>query len=79
MFVVVTARFRLLYVVVVLGYEQRNVIHINVTPNSTRGRLARQITKVSLGHCAATATTMLWPQPPVQRIPPAWAACTLKI
>src|SRR5712664_850477 len=43
MFVVVTARFQLLYAVVVLGHERRNVIHFDVTPNPTQAWLARQI------------------------------------
>jgi hypothetical protein len=37
--------FRLLYALVVLGHERRNVIHFNVTPNPTQGWLARQITE----------------------------------
>ena len=36
MFVVVTATFRLLYAMVVLGHERRKVIHFNVTPNPTQ-------------------------------------------
>ena len=45
MFVVVTARFQLLYALVVLGHERRKVIHFDVTPNPTQGWLARQITE----------------------------------
>src|ERR1700720_1601213 len=45
MFVVVTARFRLLYALVVLGHERRKVIHFDVTQNPTQGWLARQITE----------------------------------
>ncbi len=45
MFVVVTATFRLLYALVVLGHERRKVIHFDVTPNPTQGWLARQITE----------------------------------
>ena len=45
MFVVVTATFRLLYALVVLGHERRNVIHFSVTPNPTQAWLARQITE----------------------------------
>jgi transposase InsO family protein len=45
MFVVVTATFRLLYVMVVLGHERRKVIHFDVTPNPTQVWLARQITE----------------------------------
>ncbi|MGE0653574.1 MAG: integrase core domain-containing protein [Alphaproteobacteria bacterium] len=44
-FVVVTATFRLLYAMVVLGHERRKVIHFDVTPNPTQGWLARQITE----------------------------------
>jgi putative transposase len=45
MFVVVTATFRLLYALVVLGHERRKVFHFDVTPNPTQGWLARQITE----------------------------------
>jgi len=45
MVVVVTATFRLLYALVVLGHERRKVIHFEVTPNPTQGWLARQITE----------------------------------
>ena len=43
MFVVVTARFQILYALVVLGHGRRKVIHFDVTPNPTQGWLARQI------------------------------------
>jgi hypothetical protein len=45
MFVVVTATFRLLYALVVLGHQRRKVIHFDVTQNPTQGWLARQITE----------------------------------
>jgi putative transposase len=45
MFVVVTATFRLLYAVVVLGHERRKVIHFDVTLNPTQAWLARQVTE----------------------------------
>jgi putative transposase len=45
MFVVVTATYRLLYGMVVLGHERRKVIHFDVTPNPTQAWLARQITE----------------------------------
>ncbi|MEI6203365.1 MAG: integrase core domain-containing protein [Enhydrobacter sp.] len=45
MFVVVTATFRLLYALVVLGHERRKVIHFDVTPNPTQAWLARQTTE----------------------------------
>ena len=45
MFVVVTARLRLLYALVVLGHERRKVIHFDVTQNPTQVWLARQITE----------------------------------
>jgi putative transposase len=45
MFVVVTARFQLLYALLVLGHERRKVIHFDVTQNPTQGWLARQITE----------------------------------
>ena len=43
MFVVVTARFQLLYALLVLGHERRKVIHFDVTQNPTQVWLARQI------------------------------------
>src|SRR5712675_2027883 len=45
MFVVVTARFQILYALLVLGHERRKVIHFDVTRNPTQGWLARQITE----------------------------------
>jgi putative transposase len=45
LFVVVTARFQLLYALVVLGHKRRKVIHFDVTRNPTQGWLARQITE----------------------------------
>jgi hypothetical protein len=45
LFVVVTARFQLLYTLVVLGHERRKVIHFDVTRNPIQGWLARQITE----------------------------------
>jgi transposase InsO family protein len=45
MFLVVTAKFQLLYALVVLGHERRTVIHFDVTRNPTQGWLARQITE----------------------------------
>src|SRR6266436_4490709 len=48
MFVVVTARFQLLYALVALGHERRKVIHFDVTQNPTQVWLARQITEAFL-------------------------------
>ena len=45
MFVVVTATFRLLYALVVLGHDRRKVIHFEVTENPTQNWLARQLTE----------------------------------
>ena len=42
MFVVVTARFQLLYALLVLGHERREVIHFDVTQNPTQVWLAPQ-------------------------------------
>ena len=42
MFVAVTATFQLLYALLVLGHERRNVIHFDVTQNPTQVWLARQ-------------------------------------
>src|SRR5206468_10398256 len=43
MFVVVTATFRLLYALIVLGHDRRRVIHFEVTENPTQDWLARQM------------------------------------
>jgi transposase InsO family protein len=45
MFVVVTATFRLLYAMIVLGHDRRRVIHFDVTQNPTQIWLARQVTE----------------------------------
>src|SRR5271170_3850393 len=45
MFVVVTAAFRLLYVIVIFGHARRRIIHLNVTDHPTGGWLSRQITE----------------------------------
>jgi len=45
MFVVVTATFRLLYALIVLGHDRRKVIHFEVTENPTQDWLARQMTE----------------------------------
>jgi putative transposase len=45
MFVVVTATFRLLYALIVLGHDRRKVIHFEVTENPTQDWLARQLTE----------------------------------
>jgi hypothetical protein len=45
MFVVVTAKFQILYALLVLGHERRKVIHFDVTQNPTQVWLARQITE----------------------------------
>jgi hypothetical protein len=45
MFVVVTARFQLLYALIVLGHERRAIIHFDVTQNPTQVWLARRMTE----------------------------------
>jgi putative transposase len=45
MFVVVTATFRLLYTVIILGHDRRKVIHFDGTQNPTQVWLARQMTE----------------------------------
>jgi putative transposase len=45
MFVVATATFRLLYAVIVLGYDRRKIIHFVVTAHPTQDWLARQMTE----------------------------------
>ena len=62
MFLVVTAKFQLLYALVVLGHERRTVIHFDVTQNPTQVWLARQITEAfpwpspRLAFCCEIAT-----------------------
>ena len=45
MFIVVTATFRLLYALIVLGHDRRKVIHFEVTENPNQDWLARQMTE----------------------------------
>jgi len=45
MFVVATATFRILYVVIILDHNRRRVIHFDVTRNPTQAWLAQQITE----------------------------------
>ena len=45
MFVVTTATFRLLYALIVLSLDRRQVVHFAVTANPTQDWLARQITE----------------------------------
>jgi hypothetical protein len=45
MFVVVSATFRLLYTVIILGHNRRKVIHFDVTQNPTQVWLAHQMTE----------------------------------
>src|SRR6202165_5349783 len=45
MFVVATAKFLLLYALIVLGHDRRRIIHFDVTQNPTQVWLSRQITE----------------------------------
>jgi hypothetical protein len=45
MFVVATATFRLLYTLIVLSLDRRQVVHFEVTPNPTQSWLSRQMTE----------------------------------
>jgi hypothetical protein len=45
MFVVTTATFRLLYVLIALNLDRRRVVHFAVTPNPTQDWLSRQLTE----------------------------------
>ena len=45
MFVVVSATFRLLYALIVLGHDRRRVMHFNVTQYPTQAWLSRQLTE----------------------------------
>jgi hypothetical protein len=52
MFVVVTARFQLLYALVVLGHERRKVIHFDVTHHRS-GQSSVQIIEVRQPHTSS--------------------------
>ena len=45
MFVVATATFQILYVLIVLSHDRRKVVHFEVTENPTQDWLARQMTE----------------------------------
>jgi putative transposase len=45
MFIVVSATFRLLYVLIVLRHDRRKTVHFDVSPHPTQHWLARQITE----------------------------------
>src|SRR5260370_42509051 len=45
MFVVVSASFRLLYVMIILAHDRRKIVRFQVTRNQTAGWLARQVTE----------------------------------
>ena len=45
MFVVASASFRLLYVMIILTHDRRRIVRFDVTRNPTAGWLARQITE----------------------------------
>ncbi len=45
MFVVVSASFRLLYVMVILAHDRRKIVRFDVTRHPTAGWLARQVTE----------------------------------
>jgi transposase InsO family protein len=45
MFVVASASFRLLYVMIILAHDRRTIVRFDVTRNPTAGWLARQITE----------------------------------
>src|ERR1022692_2737254 len=45
MFVVASASFRLLYVMIILAHDRRRIVRFDVTRNPTAGWLARQVTE----------------------------------
>jgi putative transposase len=45
MFVVASASFRLLYVMIILAHDRRRIVRFEVTPNPTAGWLSRQVTE----------------------------------
>ena len=45
MFVVASASFRLLYVMIILAHDRRKIMRFDVIRNPTAGRLARQVTE----------------------------------
>src|SRR5208337_687836 len=56
MFVVVSASFRLLYVMIILAHDRRTIVRFDVTRNPTAGWLARQVTDAF--PCAASCHRM---------------------
>ena len=45
MFVVASASFRLLYVMIILAHDRRKIMRFDVTPRPTAGWLSRQVTE----------------------------------
>jgi len=45
MFVVASASFRLLYVMIILAHDRRKILRFDVTPHPTTGWLSRQVTE----------------------------------
>ena len=45
MFVVASASFRLLYVMIILAHDRRKIMRFDVTPHPTAGGLSRQVTE----------------------------------
>jgi putative transposase len=51
-FVVPTATFRLLFVLVIFAHERRRVVHVAVTDHSTAAWTAQQLPGISVGRSA---------------------------
>jgi putative transposase len=45
MFIVPSAAFRLLFVVLILAHDRRRIVHFDVTEHPTAGWLSRQVTE----------------------------------
>jgi hypothetical protein len=54
LFIVASASFRLLYVMIILSHDRRKMVRFDVTPHPTAGWLSRQVDRsVPVGHCSA--------------------------
>jgi putative transposase len=49
MFIVATATFRILYILIVLDHDRRKITHFGVTKNPTQAWLSHQMTEAFLG------------------------------
>ena len=67
MFVVASASFRLLYVMIILAHDRRRIIHTNVTEHPTAAWLSQQVTDAFLWE-VITASHSPWQNAYVERV-----------